>query len=140
MGENNLNDNLKHMEYNYKHSLPPVIRDVLVGACTMGLVAVIALVVRMDKTIATFTESHMETHKRIDSAIMELKDASVATSRDLSDLTTAFVKFEATAESDKYTAHDAYADQKKQAQELKALWDTIHRIQMDIQRIRNGDS
>jgi ribosomal 50S subunit-recycling heat shock protein len=91
----------------------------------------------LDKTVATFVKTHVEAHKQLDAVVVELKTSTIANAREVNAIRDDFIEFSARTGAERYTVHSAFEDQKKQADELKAVWDSIHAIKLDIVKLQS---
>lgn len=123
-----------------KHAsvMPGWLIDILTGLLTVGMIAVVSLVLQLNMTMTSHINSHVETHKRLENIIVELRQFAFDTRTLVAKLDSDYTEFKATTGANRYTIQQAYADQRIQAEELKKIWDQIHALQIDVVRLQNA--
>ena len=135
-----VNDNTKDCPHGVmsKYVLPPIVRDVLIGALTIGIVATIATIIRMDKSVSVLIESTASRKLALERAVSELQSESRESRTAIANVGNAFSRFESAAATSFYTVTQAHRDHRSQAAELQKVWDAIHAVQLDVARVHRG--
>jgi len=121
-----------------KYALPPMLRDILIGCLTVGIIGMISTVLRMNTTLEVMSTSQSGRNINIESVISELRDNARQTKSGLERLDSAFARFESASYTKFYTIEMARQDQKSEAEELKKVWEALHRVQLEVARLQRS--